>query len=258
MEGLLKDKSVVITGAGSGVGRESVLLFARHGAKVLAVDIDLRATQEVVAQVRSEGGTAEAALCDVSDEVQVFATIDKAVELFGRLDVMYNNAGITRKMKVNFLDTNQDDLLKLTAVNVGGVVAGIQGAVRQFRKQGGGGVIVSTASLAGLIGYGSPLYSSTKGAVTTLTRSAALQFAKENIRINSTCPAAMMTNFGSNDGYVRSREDEEWSANMFPMGRNVEAMECAKAALFLASDLSSALTGINLPVDCGLSVGIKV
>jgi NAD(P)-dependent dehydrogenase (short-subunit alcohol dehydrogenase family) len=258
MEGLLAGKSVVITGAGSGVGRAATLLFAQHGAKVLASDVDAAAVEDVAAEARAGGGEAAASLCDVSDDAQVRALVDMAVERYGRLDVMYNNAGVTRRMKTDFLDTTQDDLLKLTAINVGGVVSGIQAAVRQFRKQGGGGVIVNTASLAGLIGYGSPLYSSTKGAVTTLTRSTALQYAKENIRINSACPAAMMTNFGVSDGFVRTPENEAWSASMFPMGRNVEAMECAKVALFLASDLSSAMTGINVPVDCGLSVGIKV
>ena len=105
--------------------------------------------------------------------------------------------------------------------------------------------------------YGSPVYSSTKGALTTLTRSLGVQYAAEGIRINSVCPAAMMTNFGPSAGFTVSKEIEDYSASIFPMKRNIEAAECAKAALFLASDLSSALTGINLPVDGGLSAGLK-
>lgn len=259
MDGLLKNKVVVITGAGSGVGRESTILFARHGAKVLALDIDGAATEAAAETARGEGGTVEAQRCDVTDGEGMKAAVAFAVERFGRLDVMFNNAGVTSSGSVaDFLDGTMADLLRLTEINVGGVLNGVRAAVPQFRAQGGGGVIVNTASLAGLISYGNPVYSATKGAVTTLTRSIALRYAAEGIRVNAVCPAAMMTNFGMAEGFNRTPEIERYSASLFPIGRNIEAIECANAALFLASDLSSALTGVNLPVDGGISAGIKV
>jgi NAD(P)-dependent dehydrogenase (short-subunit alcohol dehydrogenase family) len=263
MDGLLLQKAVIITGAGSGVGRASAVLFARHGAKVLALDIDEAAVKSTVSEVKAAGGVAEYGLCDVSDEKAVHAAVERIVTLFGRLDVMYNNAGITTRLRAggtgtNFLEGTTEDMTLLNSVNIGGVINGCRAAIKRFRAQGGGGVIVNTASLAGLIGYGSPLYSATKGAVTTLTRSLALQFAADRIRINSVCPAAMMTNFGLSDSFKRTAEMEAWSASLFPMGRNVEPLECANAALFLASDMSSNITGVNLPVDGGISAGVKV
>ena len=177
---------------------------------------------------------------------------------------MYNNAGISTKLKPtggssSFMDTTHEELMRLTEINVGGVVNGSRAAIRVFQRQGGGGVIVNTASIAGLIGYGGPIYSSTKGAVTTLTRSLALQYAGEGIRVNAVCPSAMMTNFATAAGAGELRpEIVEWSARMHPTGRNTDPMDCAKGALFLASDLASQITGVNLPVDGGISAGIKL
>ena len=264
MDGLLLGKVVVITGAGSGVGRAATLLFTRHGAKVLALDINLASAEESAQMARDAGGEAFAMACDVADEAAVAACVDAAVERYGRLDVMYNNAGVSARLtsgggSSTFLDSSQEELLHLTAINVGGVANGSRAAIRVFRKQGGGGVIVNTASLAGLIGYGGPIYSATKGAVTTITRSLSLQHAAEGIRINSVCPTAMMTNFATAAGASTvTPEVMAWSAKMHPTGRNTEAMDCANAALFLASDLSSQITGVNLPVDGGMSAGVKL
>ncbi len=254
MKGLLHDKVAVITGAGSGVGRAASLLFADHGAKVVAADIDLAAVEDTVAEVSASGGEARAVRCDVTDAAAMDALVRTAVEAFGRLDVMYNNAGVTTKAGQGFMETPERDLQFLTSVNVGGVVHGCQSAIRQFEAQGGGGAIVITASVAGLIGFGGVIYGASKGAVTSLTRGLALEVAGKGIRVNAVCPAGMPTNFGG--GVMKSSEmAREHTAKLHPLGRMIEPEECAAAALFLASDLASNITGVNLPVDGGLSAG---
>jgi len=257
MKGLLDNKVAVITGAGSGVGRAACVLFAEHGAKVVAADVNLQAVQETVGKVKAVGGEAVAVQCDVTSAADVEKAVKTAVETFGRLDVMYNNAGITTKAGQTFMDTPEEDLNKLNAVNVNGVIHGCKSAIRQFELQGGGGTIVITASIAGLFGFGGAVYGSTKGAVVALTRTLATEFASKGIRINSVCPAAMPTNFGGGT-LVQSEQARQYTAAIHPLGRVIEPEECASAALFLASDLASNITGVCLPVDGGLSAGKTV
>lgn len=254
MQGLLHDKVAIITGAGSGVGRAASLLFAEHGAKIVAADINLEAVEETVAAVAAAGGEATAVQCDVTDAAAVDALVGAAVDRYGRLDVMYNNAGITTQAGQGFVETPEQDLQVLTSVNVGGVVHGCQSAIRQFDAQGDGGAIVITASVAGLIGFGGVIYGASKGAVTSLVRGLALEVAGKGIRVNAVCPAAMPTNFGG--GVLKASElAREHTAKIHPLGRVIEPEECAAAALFLASDLAANITGVNLPVDGGLSAG---
>jgi NAD(P)-dependent dehydrogenase (short-subunit alcohol dehydrogenase family) len=260
MNGLLEGKAVVITDAGSGVGHAAALLFARHGAQVLALDIDLAAAEATAAEVTEEGGTAFALGCNVADAAEVTAAIAAAAGRFGRLDVMYNNAGITTspppgKNAISFIEGTPDQMDRLVQVNLGGVVNGCRAAIRQFQSQGGLGVIVNTASVAGLIGWGSVIYGATKGAVTTLTRALALEMAPLGIRVNSVCPAAMMTKFGIGERGPISDEMRGYAAKLHPLGRTIDPVDCANAALFLASDLASNITGVNLPVDGGMSAG---
>ena len=263
MQGLLEGKIAVITGAASGVGRAAGLLFARHGAKVVVADVNAPAVEETAAQVKAAGGEAIARTCDVSNAQQVTDLVAAATETFGRLDIMYNNAGITNPPKpgsagVRLLTmVEQDEIDLLYRVNVNGVIYGCQAATRQFQAQAGkgegsGGVIVNTASVVGLTGYGSVLYSSTKGAITTLTRSLAMELAGEGIRVNSVCPSGMPTNF------MPGAQSEAALASMgsiHPLGRHITPEDCANGALFLASDLSANITGHNLPVDGGFASG---
>lgn len=259
MEGLLNGKVAIITGAGSGVGRAASLLFARHGAKVVCADIGAEAAQETARMVEEQGGQAIARACDVGEEAEVSALVSAAVETFGALDVMYNNAGITVQPRPGqgirrFVDTEQDDFDRVYRVNVTGVINGCKAAIRQFEAQGRPGVIVNTASVAGLIGYGGVVYGSSKGAVTLLTRTLALEVAAQGIRVNSVCPAGMPTNFMP--GLQTSEAARASMGAAHPLGRPIEPEDCANAALFLASDLSSNITGVNLPVDGGISAGI--
>jgi NAD(P)-dependent dehydrogenase (short-subunit alcohol dehydrogenase family) len=261
LEGLLKGKSVVITGAGSGVGRAAAELFGRHGAQLICTDIQAEWLDETVKRVTGEGGEAKAVRCDVTKRADVQAAVDACVEAYGRLDVMYNNAGIASPPRedgrpAKFSENTDEQIARLYAVNVNGVIYGCQIAVAQFRKQGGGGVIVNTASVAGMMGWGGVLYGSTKGAVVNLTRSLAMEVAAENIRVNAVCPGAMITHFGVGAGGPLPNSVVESMAAMQPLKRIVDPMDAAQAALFLASDVTSRnVTGVNLPVDGGMTAG---
>ena len=264
MQGLLQGKVALITGAGSGVGRAATLLFAQHGARVLACDVDATAAERSAALAREQGGEATAARCDVTDAAAVSAAVATAVQRYGRLDIMYNNAGITvRNLQgrgvPGLADTPPEELARVRAVNVDGVVHGCQAALRQFDAQGGGGVIVNTASVAGLHGYGGTVYGATKGAVVALTRTLAIEVAPRGIRVNSVCPAGMLTHFAGLDPDAANAEAiRAGMGKAHPLGRVIDPLDCANAALFLASDLAANITGVNLPVDGGLSAGTPV
>jgi NAD(P)-dependent dehydrogenase (short-subunit alcohol dehydrogenase family) len=259
-EALLKGKSVVITGAGSGVGRASADLFARQGARLICADVQEEWLEETVAQVKAAGGEAKGVRCDVSRRANVQAAVDAAVQAYGRLDVMYNNAGVASPMNpdgrtAKFLDNTDEQIERLLAINVQGVLFGCQIAVAQFRAQGGGGVIVNTSSVAGMMGWGGVLYGSTKGAVVNMTRSLAMEVAAEGIRVNAVAPGTMVTRFGVGAAGPLPENVLAGMAKMQPLGRIVDPMDAANAALFLASDMSFNITGVNIPVDGGMSAG---
>ncbi|HEY3695368.1 SDR family NAD(P)-dependent oxidoreductase [Phenylobacterium sp.] len=259
-EGLLKGRSVVITGAGSGVGRAASDLFAHHGARLICADVQEEWLAETVSLVTSAGGEARAVRCDVARRADVQAAVAAAVEAYGRLDVMYNNAGVASPSSdggrmAKFVDNTDEQMDRLIAINMRGVMYGCQAAIAQFRAQGGGGVIVNTASVAGMIGWGGVLYSSTKGAVVNMARALAMEVAAENIRVNNVCPGTMITRFGAGARGPLPDNVVENMAKLQPLGRVVDPMDAANAALFLASDMSVNITGLNLPVDGGLSAG---
>jgi NAD(P)-dependent dehydrogenase (short-subunit alcohol dehydrogenase family) len=263
-EGLLKGKSVVITGAASGVGRAASELFASHGARLVCADIAVAPLEETVASVTASGGEARAVRCDVTRNADIVAAVAAAVQAYGRLDVIFNNVGIPSPKAGGGtgparLDENtEEEIDRLIAVNVKGVIFGCQAAVARFRAQGGGGVIVNTASAAGLIGWGGVLYGTTKGAITSLTRSLAIELAKDGIRVNSLCPAGMPTPFLAGGMGTFPEAALAQLGKSHPLGRVIEPIEAARTALFLASDLSSNTTGVNLPVDGGMTAGIPL
>jgi NAD(P)-dependent dehydrogenase (short-subunit alcohol dehydrogenase family) len=254
---LLDEKSIVVTGSGSGVGRAAAHLFAREGARVVCADVRDDWAKETVRLIEAEGGTAFAQPCDVSKEDEVVAAIGAAVENFGRLDVMFNNAGIsTPRPGMLFEDHTTEDWDRIMDVNLRGIFHGCKHAVITFKRQGGGGIILNTGSVAGMVGWGGTVYGTSKGGVNQLSRAIAVECAPFDIRVNCLCPAGMPdTNFMVHEAVRGSEGTDEQQAEavgaMHPLGRPITAADCAIAALYLVSDQSKNVTGILLPIDGG-------
>ncbi len=252
---LLAGKTAIVTGAGSGVGRAAAILFAEHGASVLVADVRDEWATKTVDLVRQSEGIASSVHCDVSREASVESAVSACVDTYGSLDIMYNNAGVgTPKLGLSFVDHSKDDWERLIGINLMGMVYGCKYAVLQFRRQKSAGVIVNTGSVAGMVGFGGVPYGVSKAGGILLTKSLAVEVAKENIRINAIAPATLLTNFGrSEEDAFKPRSPEEillWGS-FVPTGRASTPEDCANAALFLASDLSSNVTGAVIPVDGG-------
>jgi NAD(P)-dependent dehydrogenase (short-subunit alcohol dehydrogenase family) len=247
--GRLDGKVALVTGAASGIGRESALAFARAGAKVVVSDITVDAGEETVAMIKDMGGDAVFVKADVSKKPDVVALVAKTVEVYGRLDCAHNNAGIEGVPApcVQCTDENWD---KTIAINLSGVFYCCQAEIAQMLKQGGG-AIVNTASVAGLVGFaGIPAYTASKHGVNGLTKQIALDYAKEGIRVNSVCPGIihtpMIDRFSGGDPAAL----EGFKASE-PVGRLGKPSEVADAVVYLCTDEASFITGINMPVDGG-------
>ena len=257
MSGLLEGKNAIVTGAGSGVGRASALRFAEEGAQVVCADIDADAAKETARLVEAAGGTAVPFAVDVSHEGQVEAAIAEVASQFGSLDVVFNNVGIPTPRLGSILEQHTaEDFERLFSVNVGGVFYGCKHAVLRFKEQGGGGAIVNTGSVAGLVGWGGTVYGATKGAVHALTKSVAVEAAPHGIRVNAICPGAMpFTGFMAAGGVELPEEQLKEVAESVgaghPLGKPITAEDCAEVAAFLASDRAANITGVLLPVDGG-------
>jgi len=253
----LEGKNAVITGAGSGVGRASALRFAEEGAQVVCADLDAGRAKETVSLIEDNGGTAVSVAADVSKEDDVIAMLGAAVEQFGTLNILYNNVGIpTPRLGMLFEEHSLEDFQRLIAVNLGGVFLGSKHAVIRFKEQGGGGVILNTGSVAGLVGWGGSVYGSTKGGVHQLTKALAVEAAPFGIRVNAICPAGMpytgfMAAGGLNVTQEAMQQVGEQVGSSHPLGRPITAEDCAEAAVFLCSDEATNITGVLLPVDGG-------
>lgn len=242
----LKDKTVVITAAGNGIGKASALEFARHGANVVVNDLDAELAEATAAAITSEGGSALVVIGDVTDFDQVKNVIDTAVEKYGSLDVLFNVAG--GAMPAPFISAPLEDDRQIIAVNLMSVIYGTKVALPIMVEQGGG-VILSTSSGAGLGAVnGLATYGAAKAGLQALMRSIAAEYGKQGIRANTISPGAMDT-----PGLRQWTETLEGGFEGFnsrqPSGRCGTAEEIAKAAVFMASDGASFINGTTLPVD---------
>ena len=243
----LENKIAIVTGGSSGIGRASCVLFAKEGAKVVVTDINDKAGEGVVKTIKSNGGEGIFVHCDVTKEDQTRNLIAKAVEKYGRLDVLYNNAGIGMVKLLPEMTEQEWD--RIFNINVKGAFLCSKYAIPQMKKQGRG-AIVNTASNWGLIAYPHwPAYCATKGAVVMLTKALAIDHAPDNIRVNCVCPGNIDTPL-LRAGIEAETSFEEASKTM---GRLAKPEEVAYVALFLASDESSYVTGSAVVVDNGES-----
>ncbi|MEM1323835.1 MAG: SDR family NAD(P)-dependent oxidoreductase [Bacteroidota bacterium] len=249
----VNNKVVIITGAGSGIGKASAQLFAEHGAKVVISDINEANAQQVAQEIKEQGGEALALPCNVTQYEEVEQLIQQTVEHFGQLDVMVNNAGIGPKHPAKVAEHTMDDWHNVIAVNQTGVFYCMQLALRQMMQQGSGN-IVNIASLAGLKASGKNLsYSASKFAVVGMTKSAALEYASKNIRINAVCPG--YTESALLQQLLDTRPDmEKFLKSYIPMKRFGHAQEIAQAVVWLASDGTSFMTGQTVTLDGGTSL----
>jgi NAD(P)-dependent dehydrogenase (short-subunit alcohol dehydrogenase family) len=246
-------KVALVTGGGGGIGRATALAFARAGAKVAVVDIALGAARETVALIEGEGGTALLVQADVTQAGEVEAMVSEVVTAWGRLDCAFNNAGIEEE-HVYFADADEAVFDRIMAVNVKGVFLCMKYQLRQMLLQGGGS-IVNTASVAGLVGAPKMAsYAASKHAVIGLTKTAAIEYGRKQVRINAVCPGVIRTAM-----YDRAVEaDPRIAANVamvHPVGRIGEVDEVAAAVLWLSSDAASFVTGLAHTVDGGLTAG---
>lgn len=248
----LKDKVALITGAGSGIGRHSALLFAREGAAIVVVDVNDHAGRETVALVEQDGGRAAYCRADVSNSVECTHMIAFAESHFGRLNVLFNNAGIMHGQDDDAVAT-EEPIWDLTLdINAKGVFLGCKHGIPALRRAGGGSII-NTASFVARMGAATPqiAYTASKGAVLALTRELAVIHARENIRVNALCPGPLHTELLMS--FLDTEEKKERRLVHIPMGRFGEAKEIAYAALFLACDESSFVTGAEFLVDGGIT-----
>ena len=248
----LAGKVALITGAGSGIGRESALLFASEGAAVVVVDVTDAAGEETVEMVRGAGGKALYVHADVSKSDDCAAMVGAAEEGFGRLDVLFNNAGIMHGKDDDAVSTSEEVWDLTMAINAKGVFLGCKHGIPALRRAGGGS-IVNTASFVAVLGAATPqvAYTASKGAVLALTRELAVVHARENIRVNALCPGPLQTKLLMD--FLDTEEKKQRRLVHVPMGRFGLAAEMAKAALFLASDESSYMTGATFLVDGGIT-----
>jgi len=244
----LKDKVALITGAGSGIGRQAALLFAKEGAAVVAVDVNEQAARDTAAAIPG----AIAVRADVSKSADCEQMIAAAEKAFGRLNVLFNNAGIMHAKDDDSVSTDESVWDLTLDINAKGVFLGCKHGIPALRRAGGGSVI-NTASFVARMGAATPqiAYTASKGAVLSMTRELAVIHARENIRVNALSPGPLRTELLMK--VLDSDEKRRRRLVHLPMGRFGEAEEIAKAALFLASDDSSYVTGTEFLVDGGLT-----
>jgi NAD(P)-dependent dehydrogenase (short-subunit alcohol dehydrogenase family) len=252
MSGRLDGKVALVTGAANGIGRASSLRFAAEGARLVCVDLDGEGAARTVTEVEGAGGSAVAVTADVSSAADNERMVAEAEQAFGRLDVLFLNAGIMHHRDDDAVNTDEDVWDLTMAVNAKGVYLGCKAGIPALRRAGGGS-IVNTASFVAVMGAATAqlAYTASKGAVLALTRELAVVHAREGIRVNALCPGPLRTELLMS--FLDTDAKKQRRLVHVPMGRFGEADEMADAALYLASDESSYVTGTTFMVDGGLT-----
>jgi 2-keto-3-deoxy-L-fuconate dehydrogenase len=249
----LKDKTAVITGGGSGIGRAIAELFARHQANVFILELNPDSAAETIRSIQAGGAKATASACNVADQYMVKEVVNKIIDHTGRIDILVNSAGIAHIGKLE--NTTEADLEKIFQVNVKGVYNTMHAVIGKMKEQGGG-VILNMCSVAAAVGLADRFaYSMSKGAVLSMSRSVAKDYIQDNIRCNCISPARVHTSFV--DGFLKNnypgKEQEmfEKLSKTQPIGRMGKPEEIAALALYLCSDEASFVTGTDYPIDGG-------
>jgi NAD(P)-dependent dehydrogenase (short-subunit alcohol dehydrogenase family) len=242
-------KVALVTGAGSGIGRAVALAFAGEGIQVAVAEIDPEGGQESVRQIKQGGGKSIFSQCDVTQEEMIKATIEAVVQEWGRIDYACNNAGIHNPLPGTLADVDRDLWDRILAVNLTGVFLCMKYELLQMEKQGGG-AIVNMASLAGITSEpGSSAYTASKHGVMGLTKSAALDYARDGIRVSAVCPACVDTPMLAS----APEEVRQYLKTLHPIGRFGKPEEVAAAVMWLCSDQSAFVTGTGIVLDGGAS-----
>lgn len=247
----LQSKVALITGAGSGIGQATALLFAAEGAKVAVADVDSARSEDTVRSIKANGGEALALQVDATNSSQVEAAVAKVVSVYGRIDILFNNIGIVLIREL--ADTTEDEWDTMLRTNLKSAFLFSKYTLPHMRRQGGG-AIVNTGSELGLVGAPSyTAYCASKGGIVLLTKALALECAKWNVRVNCICPGATQTRML--DSEIAHYDDKEFITKSIiqniPVGRIAKPKEIAQAVLYLASEASSYMTGATLSVDGG-------
>lgn len=255
----MQNKSIIVTGGGSGIGAATVLLAASKGANVTIADLNRSAGEAVRDQVIAQGGKAQFVETNIADEAQVQAMVEAAVGTYGRLDGAFNNAAIPAYSHqpgvetVHFAELPVSAFIRSMTVNVVGTFLCMKYEL-QAMLVGGGGSIVNTSSMAGILAVEAAAdYVAAKHAVIGLTKTAALDYARKNIRVNAVLPGVVRTQM-MEASFAENPELIEWTNSMQPIGRVGMPVELAEAAVWLLSDAASLVTGISMPVDGGFSM----
>lgn len=251
--GAIQGKVALVTGGTAGIGRDTAVLFAKEGAKVVVTGRREAEGNETVALVRQAGGEGLFVKSDVSKTADVQLVVQKTVEQFGRLDIAFNNAGV-EGVWVPLIEQTEENWDYVHNINLKGVWLSLKYEILQMLKQGGGGAIVNMSSVAGLMGAaGAGVYVASKHGVIGLTRTAALEYSSKGIRVNAVCPAVIETAMAD-----RAFGDPEVSKRVLaehPIGRFGKPIEIAEAVLWLSSDKSSFMTGQYMTLDGGMLAG---
>jgi NAD(P)-dependent dehydrogenase (short-subunit alcohol dehydrogenase family) len=248
----LENKTALITGAGSGIGREAALLFSSEGAAIVAVDVNDAGGKETAKMIESQGARAVYVHAEMAMASDCGRMIEAAEKNFGKLNILFNNAGIMDDRDDDAVKTEEDVWERTMSVNLKGVFLGCKYGIPALRRAGGGSII-NTASFVAFLGAATPqlAYTASKGGVLAMTRELAVLHAREKIRVNALCPGPLRTELLMK--FLNTEEKKQRRLVHIPMGRFGEAKEIAKAALFLASDDSSFMTGAALMVDGGIT-----